>query len=313
MGLGELGGLLRHYPFGGLAVEGGSGNTVYVLGRILVLAGTLYITAYLATTISSHQRSYERETVLLSDEVAREAQMLKVAYARVSQTERTKSQYMRKVAHELRGPLGTIKTALRVVLDGLVGEVPERSRDLISRAERRAGELAELTRDLLALARAREGRAATETVPVKLDELVKAVVEEMGPAAAQAGVELSVKTAADLGELRGDPAGLQQLLGNLVSNGIRYTPRGGTVEIRVRRTAHYLRLEVEDTGVGISAEDVARVFDDFFRSTSARERVPEGTGLGLSIVKAVAEQHDGTVSVESEPGRGTRFMVDLPL
>ncbi|HVN33315.1 MAG TPA: HAMP domain-containing sensor histidine kinase [Thermoanaerobaculaceae bacterium] len=313
MGLGELGGLLRHYPFGGLAVEGGSGNTVYVLGRILVLAGTLYITAYLATTISSHQRSYERETVLLSDEVAREAQMLKVAYARVSQTERAKSQYMRKVSHELRGPLGTIQTALRVVLAGLAGHVPEQSRDLISRAERRAGELAELTRDLLALSRAREGRLATEMVAVKLDELVRAVVEEMGPAAAHAGVALSFKVAADLGEVQGDPAGLQQLLGNLVSNGIRYTPGGGTVEVRVRQTAHYVRFEVEDTGMGIAEEDVSRIFEDFFRSASARGRVPEGTGLGLSIVKAVAEEHGGSVAVESSVGRGTRFIIDLPL
>lgn len=199
------------------------------------------------------------------------------------------------------------------MLEGLVGEVPERSRDLISRAERWAGELAELTRDLLVLSRAREGRLATEMVPVKLNELITAVLEEMGPAAAQAGVELSFKTVAGLGELQGDPAGLQQLLDNLVSNGIRYTPRGGTVEVRARRTAHFLRLEVEDTGIGIPEEDIPRLFEDFFRSPSARERVPEGTGLGLSIVKAVAEQHGGTVSVESEPGRGTRFTVDLPL
>jgi signal transduction histidine kinase len=309
----ECFGFLEHYPLGAMWTPDGYRNPIVVAVELFVLGATLYLSVYMGTTIASQLRRRERQIALLSADLAEKAGNLEVAYRKVRQTERTKSQYMRKVAHELRGPLGTIKTALRVVLDGLVGEVPERSRDLISRAERRAGELAELTRDLLVLSRAREGRAATEMVPVKLDELVKAVVEEMGPAAAEAGVELSVKTAADLGELRGDPAGLQQLLGNLVSNGIRYTPRGGTVEVRVRHTAHYLRLEVEDTGVGISGEDIPRVFDDFFRSTSARDRVPEGTGLGLSIVKAVAEQHGGTVSVESEPGSGTRFMVDLPL
>lgn len=310
---GECFGFLEHYPLAGMWTAEAYRNPIVVGVELLVLGATLYLSVYMGTTIARQLRRREREIALLSRDLAEKAGNLEVAYRKVRQTERTKSQYMRKVAHELRGPLGTIKTALQVVLDGLVGEVPERSRDLISRAERRAGELAELTKDLLVLSRAREGRLATEMVPVKPDELIRTVVEELRPAAVQAGVELSVKIAADLGELQGDPAGLQQLLGNLVSNGIRYTPRGGSVEVRVRRTAHYLRIEVEDTGVGIPAEDIPRLFEDFFRSTSARERVPEGTGLGLPIVKAVAEQHGGTVSVESEPGRGARFAVDLPL
>jgi signal transduction histidine kinase len=310
---GECFGLLEHYPLRGMWTTEGYRNPIVVGVELFVLGATLYLAVYMGTTIASQLRRREREIALLSRDLAEKAENLEAAYRRVRQTERAKSQYMRKVSHELRGPLGTIKTALRVVLEGLVGEVPERSRDLISRAERRAGELAELTRDLLALSRAREGGLATDMVAVKLDELVKAVVEEMGPAAADAGVALSFKAAADLGEVQGDPAGLQQLLGNLVSNGIRYTPRGGTVEVRVRQTAHFVRFEVEDTGMGIAEEDVPRVFEDFFRSTSARERVPEGTGLGLSIVKAVAEEHGGSVAVESTPGCGTRFIIDLPL
>jgi signal transduction histidine kinase len=310
---GECFGLLEHYPLGGMWAAEGYRNPIVVGVELLVLGGTLYLSVYMGTTIASQLRRREREIISLSTHLAEQARNVEAAYRRLRQTERAKSQYMRKVSHELRGPLGTIQTALRVVLDGLVGHVPEQSRDLISRAERRAGELAELTRDLLTLSRAREGRLATELVSVKLDELVRAVVEEMGPASAHAGVVLSFKVAADLGEVQGDPAGLQQLLGNLVSNAIRYTPRGGTVEVRVRQTAHYVRFEVEDTGMGIAEEDVSRIFEDFFRSPSARERVPEGTGLGLSIVKAVAEEHGGSVAVESSVGRGTRFIVDLPL
>ena len=310
---GECFGVLKHYPLAGMWTAEGYRNPIVVGVELLVLGATLYLSVYMGTTIARQLRRREREIALLSRDLAEKAGNLEAAYRKVRHTERAKSQYMRKVSHELRGPLGTIKTALRVVLEGLVGEVPERSRDLISRAERRAGELAELTKDLLILSRAREGRVATEMVPVKLDELITAVLEELGAAAARAGVELSFKTAAGLGELQGDPAGLQQLLGNLVSNGIRYTPRGGTVEVRVRRTAHFLRLEVADTGMGIPEEDIPRLFEDFFRSPSARERVPEGTGLGLSIVKAVAEQHGGSVSVESGVGRGTRFIVELPL
>lgn len=311
--LGECLGVLKHYPLAGMWTAEGYRNPIVVGVELLVLGATLYLSVYMGTTIARQLRRREREVALLSRDLTEKAAHLEVAFRKVRQTERAKSQYMRKVAHELRGPLGTIKTALQVVLDGLVGEVPERSRDLISRAERRAGELAELTKDLLVLARAREGKLATEMVSVKPDELIRAVLAEWGPAAAQAGVRLSVEISADLGTWQGDPAGLQQLLANLVSNGIRYTPRGGTVEVRVRSTAHSLCIEVADTGIGIAAEDVPRLFDDFFRSTAARERVPEGTGLGLPIVKAVAEQHGGSVAVESAVGRGTRFTVELPL
>jgi signal transduction histidine kinase len=310
--LAECLGALEHYPLG-VWTAGGYRSPIIVGVELLVLGVTLYLSVYMGTTIARRLRRREREVSLLSHDLAEKAANLEAAYRKVRQTERAKSQYMRKVAHELRSPLGTIQTALRVVLDGLVGEVPERLRDLISRAERRAGELAQLTKDLLVLARAREGQLATEMVAVRPDELIATVVEEMGPAAAQAGVKLSVVTTTGLGQVQGDPAGLQQLLVNLLSNGIRYTQPGGTIEVRARHTAHFLRIEVEDTGMGIPEEDIPRLFEDFFRSPSARERVPEGTGLGLSIVKAVAEQHGGSVSVQSELGRGTRFTVDLPL
>jgi len=98
-----------------------------------------------------------------------------------------------------------------------------------------------------------------------------------------------------------------------VSNAVRYTPRGGSVAVRLQRTDSALRLEVEDTGIGIPKDDLPRIFEEFFRSANARSHTSDGTGLGLSIVKAVAEQHGGSVSVESEQGKGTRFTVDLPL
>ncbi len=311
--LGECFGLLTHYPLAGMWTADGYRKLTVVGAELLVLGVTLYLSVYMGTTIASHLREREREVARLSSEVSEKASLLEAAYRKVRQSERVKSQYMRKVAHELRGPLGTIKTALQVVLQGLAGEIPERSRDLVSRAERRAGELAQMTKDLLVLSRAREGRQATEMAPVKLDQIVEDVVAESRPAAKRAGVTLRRAVAAGLGEVRGDPAALLQLVGNLVANGIRYTPRGGSVDVRLSRTAHFLRLEVEDTGIGIPQEDVPRVFDDFFRSANARERVPEGTGLGLSIVKAVAEEHGGAVSLDSKPGHGTRFAVEFPL
>lgn len=313
VGLGEFLGLLRHYPLGLMSGVAAFQSPTFVAAQILVLGSTLYLTAYMATSISAGQRSYEREAALLSNDVARKAELLEVAYTSVSQAERSKSQYMRKVAHELKAPLGAVQLLLKVILDGLAGELSEKSRDLVTRAEHRTRELTQLTQDLLALSRAREGVLAVEIAPVALGELVTDVVAQTQALATQAGVTIVPVVAPGLGPVQGDAAGLRQLVGNLLSNAVRYTPRGGRVAVHLQRTDAGLRLEVEDTGIGIPKDDLPRIFEEFFRSANARSHTCDGTGLGLSIVKAVAEQHGGKVSVESDPGKGTRFTVDLPL
>ena len=312
VGLGEWLGLLPHVPLGLFPAEGAYRSGSFVVTQLFVLGSTLFLTAYIASAISAHQRSYERETLQLSADVRHKNELLQAAYKRVRSAERAKSQYMRRVAHELKEPLAAIQMLLRVVLDGFAGEFPERSRDFMERAERRARDLSLLTQDLLTLSRAREGRAAVEAAEVRPDELVEAVVGAMQEAATRAGVKVTTDVAPGLGPVEGDAAGLQQLVGNLVSNAIRYTPSGGSVTIRLWETERTLRIEVADTGIGILADDLHRVFDEFYRSANARQHTGEGTGLGLSIVRAVAEQHGGTVSVESTVGQGTRFIVELP-
>ncbi len=313
VGVAEWLGILSHVPLGLLPAEGAYTSGAFVLTQLFVLGTTLFLTAYIASAISAHQRSYERETVQLSADVRHKNELLQAAYKRLRGAERAKSQYMRKVAHELKEPLAAIQMLLRTVQEGFAGEFPERSRGFLERAERRARELGLLTQDLLTLSRAREGRATVEAVEVRPDELVAASVAAMQDAAARAGVEVTTDIAAGLGSLEGDAASLLQLVGNLLSNAIRYTPTGGSVAVRARQAGGRLLLEIADTGIGIPPGDLARVFDEFYRSANARAHTGEGTGLGLSIVKAVAEQHGGTVSVESTVGKGTCFTVELPL
>jgi signal transduction histidine kinase len=310
--VGEALGQLAHYPLGGPWAPGAYRVPVLVGGQILVLGTTLYLAAYMGSTIGSRLRARERDSVRLSDALAEKAGALEAANDSLRRIERSKSQYMRKVSHELRGPLGTIQTAVKVVLGGEEA-LAASSRDLLGRAERRAGELAVLVQDLLHLSRAREGPLPAARAPVRLEEIVTDLVREAEPAARAAGVSLSLAIAPGVTEGEGDAAGLRQLVGNLLGNALRYTPRGGEVRLRLEPAADRLRLVVEDTGIGIPRADLPHVFDEFFRSANARERVADGTGLGLAIVKAVAEQHGGSVVVESEPGRGTRFTVELPL
>ncbi len=313
VGVGELYGVLSHYPLGAEVVAAAYRNARFVASQLFVLGSTLYLTAYMATSIAAGQRSYEREAARLASELAGKARQLEASNAMLREAERAKSQYMRKVAHELKAPLAAVQMLLRVVLDGLAGDLAAKSRDLVARAERRTRELSRLTQDLLALSRAREGTMAVELVPCDLETLVTEVVSEMQGEATQAGVALAAEVAPGTPALRADATGLRQLVGNLVGNALRYTPQGGRVVVRLAPFAALLRLEVEDTGIGIPAADLPRIFEEFFRAANARSRSPEGTGLGLAIVRTVAERHGGTVAVASEAGRGTRFTVDLPI
>ncbi len=312
VGLGECFGVLPHYPLGGVWREGAYADPRLVAAELTVLGVTLYLTAYMASTIAVRLRTRVRETVLLSRAVSAQAAELDAAYRKLQAVESAKSQYMRKVSHELRGPLGTIQTALKVVLQRSAATVEPESRDLLERAERRAGELAEVTSDLLALSRAREGRLAVERSEVDLAAVVREQLVEAVADAERAGVTVTGEASAVPAVVRGDPRDLGQLCRNLLSNAIRYTAPGGRVTVRLDREDDRIRLQVEDTGIGIPEAELPRVFEEFYRAANARDRVPTGTGLGLAIVRSVAEQHGGTVEVASEAGRGTRFTVELP-
>ncbi|UCC72564.1 MAG: HAMP domain-containing histidine kinase [Gemmatimonadota bacterium] len=313
LALGELLGVLPHYPLHDLSQASAFRDPTVVVVQLFVLGTTLYLSAYLGSAGASQLRARVGDSLALSRKLAEKARLLEAAYQRASQSERAKSRYMRKVAHELRGPVGTIQTALKVVLQELVEEVPESSRELVARAERRAGDVARVTLDLLTLSQAREAPLEVEMMAIKPAQLVAEVVAEFLEPATRAGLTLLSSVPQDLGTFKADPDGLRQLVGNLLENAIRYTPSGGRVEVRMGPGERGLRLEVEDTGIGIPPEDLPRVFDEFFRAANARQFSSEGTGLGLAIVNAVAEQHGGSVAIDSTPGRGTLVVVDLSL
>lgn len=321
VGAGELLGWLPHHPLPVLGQHGGHQAPGFVAVQLLVLGATLFLTAHMASSIVSHTRGYEREAALLAQRLSARADEIEEAWTRVSDAERLKAVYMRRVAHELKAPLATIQSVLQVVLGGHAGEITEKTRDMVERAERRAGELAHVTQDLLTLTRARDGQAVAERAPVDLGELAADVVADLLPLAEAAGLTLSLVRPPDSGHGRpiegrliGEPAALRQLVLNLVGNAIRYSRPGGRVAVRVSTPAPgMVQMEVEDAGIGIPASDLPRVFDEFYRSANAKLHVAGGTGLGLAIVKAVAEQHGGEVKVHSAVGEGTCFTVRLPL
>jgi len=311
--LGELWGVLPHHSLEGHWRPGGYLDPGLVGTQVFLLGVTLFVGAYLASSIAARLRRREIDVVVLTRHLEGEARRLQEAYRDLSAAERAKSEYMRKVAHELRQPLSTVKTALSVALDSASDSMSPRARGLIVRAERRAGELAEMTRELLSLALARGGEALAEPVDIDLREISRDVLDEMAARAEEAGITLSVQVQDALPRFEGNPGGMGDLMRNLLGNAIRYTPRGGSVSFSLGVEAHEMVLQVDDTGIGIEREALGRIFDEFYRSEAARAHAPDGSGLGMAIVKAVVDQHGGSISVESEVGRGSRFRVSLPL
>jgi signal transduction histidine kinase len=231
---------------------------------------------------------------------------------RLLELDRLKDEFLSLVSHELRTPLTSIRGYLDLVLDEEAGELNPEQRRFLQAVERNSGRLLRLVGDLLFVAQADAGRLSLERAKVDLAELAAHCVEGAGPAASEKSVTLVLR-ANPVPALVGDRGRLAQVLDNLVSNALKFTPAGGRVEVRTFTEGEAVILEVEDTGIGIPAADQPRLFERFFRSSVADDQAIPGTGLGLAIVKAIVEAHAGLISIQSREGKGTTFRVDLPL
>ena len=309
----EFSGLLPHYHLGGYFGDEVYRNINYLAGVVFVTATMLCFTAFMATSIVAQLRERDAEIVMLSVSLGARASELQQAYDVLQRLEREKSEYMRRAAHDLRSPMSTVDLLLAVVADGRAGEISEKGRDMLRRARGKIERILELAEDLLALSRAREAAFSVDARSVDLSELVGKLEDDLRQRAASASIDVAVETNEDPVTVMGDPGAIGELLENLLSNALKYTPAGGTVRVSLSRGEGEAIVEVADTGIGISQDDIEAVFDEFYRADNARESGQAGTGLGLSIAKAIVESHKGTIEVESEPGHGTIFRVVLPL
>jgi signal transduction histidine kinase len=166
--------------------------------------------------------------------------------------------------------------------------------------------------DLLFLAQVDAGKLAFELAPVDLEEIVGECVEASLPSASAKGIALTARTE-QLPKLQGDRARLAQVLDNLVSNALKFTPSGGRVEVRLRAVDGAAVVEIEDTGLGLAKEEQDKLFERFFRSSRAEENAIPGTGLGLAIAKAIVERHGGRIELDGAVNVGTTVRVELPL
>jgi signal transduction histidine kinase len=201
---------------------------------------------------------------------------------------------------------------LEVVRDGYLGPLNDQQGEYLRRLDRRARTMLVLVNELMTLSRNRQRREIDSGV-TELAALARRVRRTFQDKAAEKRIAFQVSLPPDLPDVRGRLETVEQMLENLVSNAIKYTPAEGSVELRFSRADGTVRIEVSDTGIGIPAADRPRLFTEFFRAENAKAVEDVGTGLGLAIVKEIADQLGGRIFVESEEGAGTIFVVHLPI
>lgn len=240
--------------------------------------------------------------------VARESE----ARAAAEEASRLKDEFLAVVSHELRTPLNAMLGWAQMLREGSVA--PENVRKALETIERNARMQAQLVEDLLDVSRIVSGRLPLQIEPVDLATVVRAAVEAVRPAAANKDIQLSVDVGRRPVTVSGDAGRLQQAAWNLLTNAVKFTPRGGRVDVTLARTSSEAMLTVRDTGSGIPSEVLPFIFDRFRQADGRTTRAHGGLGLGLTIVEHLAEAHGGTVRADSAgPGLGATFTIAIPI
>jgi len=277
-------------------------HPVYLIGLSAVFTTTIYLSVYMATSITGRLREREEELVELKDSFEQTNQ-------RLTELHELRSRFILKVEHELKSPLAAIQSLIAVILTTFNNQLSPKVRELLGRAEKRTHVLLELIKELLALSRMQSAGFSFNFQPVALEPLVIRQLELLRSQAEEKGIVLEKAFPPGLPPVEGDPRAVEQVVMNLLSNAVKYT-EAGQVKIEAKGEDTLVKITVSDTGIGMAPDETPRVFEEFFRGIEAKEKY-EGTGLGLSIVKEIVDNHGGRIEVESEKGRGSTFTVFL--
>lgn len=221
-------------------------------------------------------------------------------------------EFVANVSHELRTPITNIRSYAETLVDS--EDMPaDMEKNFLRVIVNESDRMTKIVQDLLTLSRFDSGKADLNFESFSFSLSVKNIYEAMLLEAKKSGLEMSLEVENNLPDIFGDKSRIEQVLLNILSNAVRYTPEGGSISVRAGRSKNTVWMEVADTGIGIPPEDLPRIFDRFYRVDKARSRASGGTGLGLSIANDIVIRHNGNISVESTVGKGTTMTVTLPI
>ena len=282
-------------------------NGFYLLSIIFFSVTSLYISAYLATSVNNRLRKRENEIVTLKNEITD-------AYNKLEAIDREKSEFTYKVTHELRSPLSAIQSLLKSIEEGYAGEISEKARDLVIRSEKRTSFLITLVNGLLDLIAGKIGKPKEGDIKlIDINIAVKNTLHLMQEKTKAKNLKIIIKTTPEPSYLNIVPDDFDIILTNLIDNSVKYTEQEGTISINSTITDKEVKLEISDTGIGITTEDLNKIFNEFYRSKNAKAAELRGTGLGMSIVKNLIKQYGGSIDVQSQIEKGTTVTISFPI
>jgi len=269
------------------------------------------------------QRDLDLYTVLCAQasiaiENAQLHTQLREAYRELKALDQVKTRFFSVVSHELRTPLHSIRGFIQLLLNDKVTD-PDTRKECLSMALKETQRLSRLIDELLSLSRVETGQLEMNRTRVHMGDVVREAVATLEPRAEEAGVTLRTHIASDLPVVAGDPDRLTQVVRNLVDNAIKFTDRGGRVDVTAQQAGDEVLVEVKDTGVGIAEEDLPHLFDAFYQVEKPAGRVQQGLGLGLYICKQIVQAHGGRIWAESVPIQtgnsvhGSTFRFTIPV
>ena len=250
------------------------------------------------------------QLVVLPDQQTGGSLLLVQNLTRVRRLETVRRDFISNVSHELRTPLASLKALTETLRDGALDD-PKAAHRFLGRMETEVDALTQMAQELLDLTRIESGQVPLELKAVPAAGLLSLAADRMRAQAERAGLVIRLGTPQDITEVWADPSRLEQVLVNLIHNAVKFTRPGGEVVLSAQIEGEVVRFAVKDTGVGIPADDLERIFERFYKADRARSG--GGTGLGLSISRHIIEAHGGRIWVESEEGRGSTFYFTIPV
>jgi signal transduction histidine kinase len=254
---------------------------------------------------------WHEEQRLIEEQLRHQKEELEEQNRRVQEVNRLKTEFVTIVSHELRTPLTSIAGYVELLLAGEAGRLVQAQREYLGTVKNNADRLIELIEDLLDISRIEAGKVELHRTTLDLSQLIQEVAGLLRPQIEAKGQLLTLNLADALPVLVGDAKRVMQILTNLLSNAHKYTPPGGRITVTVRGEDGRVRVEVQDTGIGLSSDDQAQLFAKFFRAKNPATRQVGGTGLGLAITRSLVEMHGGEITVSSAPGQGSTFSFTL--
>lgn len=297
LALAEYSGVLGHYCIFGGGRECARYAPLHLIGLSLAFISTLYISVYMATSISMRLREKDRH--------------LSEANRLLKEKDEIKSKYVLRVTHDVKEHLAAIQACLDPVLMGITGELNGGQRDLVQRSYDRVGKLMFFVKALLEITRIKLSKSM-ETDRFSLKKTAENAVNLVEARAKAKNIALSWSIEPGVDDMTGAQIYVEETIANFLANAIKYTPDGGSVDLSIGGAGPSVLIKVSDTGIGIPKDDLPHLFQEFFRAKNARATEHTGTGLGLSIAKEVVERHGGRLWVESEEGSGSTFYISLP-